>query len=206
MASDSSRNLATFSAPVRAFVALRMSPATTDAIAALIDRVRPLAGWARFVPRANLHLTLRFLGDRADPARLARLGDQLAEIAARQSPFVIEARGAGAFPNLARPKVLWIGLSGDALTGLARRVESAAVSAGFAAERRPYASHLTIGRMRDLKGWDAARKVFVELAETSFGATVVDAMMLYRSVLGPQAATYQELARYPFGGELSTPR
>jgi 2'-5' RNA ligase len=205
MGSDSRTDLATLSAPVRAFVALRMSPATVDAILTLIDRVRPLAHGVRFVPRANLHLTLRFLGDRADPAYLVRLDAELAEIAARQSPFVIEAHGAGAFPNLARPTVLWIGLSGDEPIALARRVESAAVSAGFAAERRPYAAHLTIGRIRDLKGWHAARKVFTELADTGFGATLVDAMTLYRSVLGPQAATYQELARYPFGGELSTP-
>ena len=205
MASDSRTDLATLSAPARAFIALRISHATTDAIMALIDRVHPLAHGVRFVPRSNLHLTLRFLGDRVDPSMLTRLDDALAEIAAHQSPFMIEARGAGAFPNLARPAVLWIGLSGDELTALARHVESAAVSAGFVAERRPYAAHLTIGRVRDLKGWHAARRVFTELAETSFGTTLVDAMTLYRSVLGPQAATYQELARYPFVGELSTP-
>ena len=173
-----------------------MSPEVEDALASFVEEMRGLASGIRWVRRTNLHLTLRFLGDAADPRRLAALREELTEIAAQTAPFVIDARGTGAFPNMGRPRVIWAGLAGNELLRLAARVEDAAVDASFTRERRPYSPHLTIGRVRDLRGWSAARHAIESAAEREFGSSTCESMILYRSVLGPETSTYHELARF----------
>jgi 2'-5' RNA ligase len=175
-----------------------MSPEVEDALASFIEEMRGLASGIGWVRRTNLHLTLRFLGDAADPQRLAALNERLTDIAAQTAPFVIDARGTGAFPNLGRPRVIWAGLIGSELLRLAARVEDAAVGAGFARERRPYSPHLSIGRVRDLRGWSAARRAIESAAGREFGSSTCESMILYRSVLGPETSTYDELARFGF--------
>jgi 2'-5' RNA ligase len=175
-----------------------MSPEVEDALAGFVEEMRGLASGIRWVRRTNLHLTLRFLGDAVDPKRLAALHEKLTEIAARTAPFVIDARGTGAFPNLSRPRVIWAGLIGDELVSLAARVEDAAVDAGFTRERRPYSPHLTIGRVRDLRGWSVARRAIESTAQREFGSSTCESMILYRSVLGQETSTYHELERFDF--------
>ena len=175
-----------------------MNPEVEAALASFIEEMRRLASGVRWVRRTNLHLTLRFLGDAADSQCLAALREKLTEIAAQTAPFVIDARGTGAFPNLARPRVIWAGLVGDELVRLAARVEDAAVEAGFTRERRPYSPHLTIGRVRDLREWSAARPAIENAARREFGSSNCESMILYRSVLGPETSTYHELARFGF--------
>jgi 2'-5' RNA ligase len=175
-----------------------MSAEVEDSLADFIEEMRGLASGIRWVRPTNLHLTLRFLGDAVDAERLAALREKLTDIAAQTAPFVIDARGTGAFPNLARPRVIWAGLIGDELVHLAARVEDAAVDAGFTRERRPYSPHLTIGRVRDLRGWSAARRAIESAADREFGSSTCESMILYRSVLGPETSTYHEFARFGF--------
>jgi 2'-5' RNA ligase len=185
---------------VRAFVALRMNAEVEDTLAQLVETLRVSSGDVRWVRRANLHLTLRFLGDRVAARQLVRVHRGLEEIAARTAPFVIGVRGTGTFPNSERPQVVWVGLASGELVDLAGRVEAVAVRCGFAPERRPFAPHLTIGRVRNQHGWVAVRPSLIEAAARDFGETRAESMVLYRSVLGPETSTYSELARYALGG------
>jgi 2'-5' RNA ligase len=178
-----------------------MSAEVECAIAEFVDPMRDLHGGVRWVRPGNLHLTLRFLGNGVDSNLLARLDMALNQIAGQTSPFILRARGIGAFPNLDRPRTIWIGLVGEQLIQLAQQVDSAAAQAGFAPEGRPYAPHLTIGRVRDLHGWQRIRHVLRESPNRDFGSALIREMVLYRSILGGEASQYQELARYPFAGE-----
>jgi RNA 2',3'-cyclic 3'-phosphodiesterase len=181
---------------IRAFVALRMNAEAEDEIAAFIDELRLIPSGIRWVSRRNLHLTLRFLGDRVEPEVIARMHDELRAVAAYAAPITIEARGTGAFPSLARPRVIWIGLSGAGLPELAQHVEEASVRSGLEPEGRLYSPHLTIGRVRNNKGWKQVHRVLVNASERPFGASQVDEMILYRSVRGSAGADYQELGRF----------
>ena len=184
---------------IRAFVALRMSAETEDALAGFVETLRgssPGIGWTR---RERLHLTLRFLGDEIPAEKLERLSPALAEIAATSSAFKIDVRGTGVFPNFNRPRVIWVGLESEALMELAARVESVAVSAGFASDQRAYKPHLTIGRIRDPRAWRPIRARIADTASLNFGSTAIDSMMLYQSRLGFDPA-YIQLAQYTFRG------
>ncbi len=184
---------------VRAFVALRMGAEVEAAIGDLINHLREIPSGTRWVSRENLHLTLRFLGDSCDRNLLAALDRHLNWIAARTLPFVLSVRGTGVFPNLNRPRVIWLGLTGAMLLELAQQVEAAARQAGFAAESRPYSPHLTIGRVRDLTGWQRIRAILNRASNQEFGSAYIAEMMLYRSILGGPSPQYQEINRYQFG-------
>jgi 2'-5' RNA ligase len=186
---------------VRAFVALRMSAEVEDVLTDFVESQRAWSSGVRWVRRANLHLTLRFLGDRVAAEQLERLHQGLEEIAARTAPFVVEVRGTGTFPNSKRPRVVWVGLASGELVDLAGRVEAVAVQCGFAPERRPFAPHLTIGRVPHRQGWATAPRALIEGATRAFGATRADSMTLYRSVLGPETSSYSELAHYTLRGK-----
>ena len=186
---------------VRAFVALRLSPEVERAVIDLVAALRQAhdrPGAVRWVRPANLHLTLRFLGDRVESITLERLDRALLRIAAATARFTIRVRGLGGFPHLVRPRVLWAGLEGPHLPALAAAVEHAATASGLPPEPRPFAPHLTLGRVRDLGGWAHLRPAIEAAADRDFGHSAAQSMLLYRSTLALDAATYEELARYPF--------
>src|SRR6516165_9370162 len=95
---------------IRAFVAVRLNAEVEDEIAKFVQPLRELPSGIRWVRLANLHLTLRFLGNAVDSNLLSLLDQHLNQIAKQTLPFALQARGIGAFPNLQRPRTIWIGL------------------------------------------------------------------------------------------------
>ncbi|MGH8013053.1 MAG: RNA 2',3'-cyclic phosphodiesterase [Candidatus Binataceae bacterium] len=184
-------------AQLRAFVALRIDSEVEDALLSFIETLRAGAPGVRWMRRSNLHVTLRFLGGAVEASALQVITPRLQSAANETPRFMLSVRGTGAFPNLAHPRVVWVGLHAPELGALAERVEAATVASGWG-EDRPYSAHLTIGRVRDLTGWTGTRRQLEEAASREFGVCPIDAMMLYRSVLGAESARYEELARFPF--------
>ena len=187
---------------VRAFIAIRLENAVQDAIAGLIDRLRGAdragIGAIRWVAPENLHLTLLFLGPSVPREDLAALADALDAIARTVVPFEAAARRVGAFPNLGRPGVIWVGLESENLVALAGRVAEAAERCGFVPERRAYTPHLTIGRVR-ARMPEHLKRLLREEGDSSFGVSLVERMILYRSETGSRAAVYSEIAAFPLG-------
>ncbi|MGH7865901.1 MAG: RNA 2',3'-cyclic phosphodiesterase [Candidatus Binataceae bacterium] len=192
---DALRNLAT---PVRAFLALKLGDQIESAIADFIDELRTPRDAVRWVPRRNLHLTVKFLGDAIAPARLALLARSVAALANETPPLHLAVAGAGAFPNWSRPRAVWVVSDGDGLATLAARVESAAVQCGFPRQERTWSPHLTIGRVRDPRSFKAIRAALDRESHRRFGAARVDSITLFRSTLGASAPIYEQLASFPF--------
>lgn len=175
-----------------------MSAEVESAILEMISPLREQPSGIRWVRPANLHLTLRFLGDAVDAAVVPKLDNILNGVARETAPFMLQARGTGAFPNFDRPRTIWIGLVSEELIRLARQIEDAAVRVGLAPEARPYTPHLTIGRVRDLDRWQRIRQALSQSSTQDFGPTLISEMALYRSILGGEIPRYEALARYPF--------
>jgi 2'-5' RNA ligase len=138
----------------RAFIAILLSPEARDAVTEEVERLRPLSGAVAWVPRDNLHHTLRFLGEQGEE----RLADALAAVettAAAGEPFTLGLHGLGAFPGLERPRILWVGVAEGALAarGLQARLEAGLAERGFPPEARPWHPHLTVGRVFDDRRW-----------------------------------------------------
>jgi 2'-5' RNA ligase len=185
---------------IRSFVAILLSEAVRSAVAEEISRLRPLAPRLGWVDPPNLHLTLKFLGELV-AKELEEVKDALVEAVAGTPPFSLVLLGMGAFPGLARPRVLWIGVAegGQAAQALQARVEEALGRRGFPKEGRPYSPHLTIARVREPRGLGALQQAMARDAQMAFGRFEVGALSLMRSDLSPAGARYTELAVFPLG-------
>ena len=178
---------------IRAFLAINLEPQVIEKIYRSIDDLRERIPAVRWVPMTNLHLTVKFFGDieeaQVEPIAVA-LQNQL-ELFPR---FTINAKGLGVFPERGRPKILWVGLTGNELAGLAARVHSSLLPLGFAPEQRSFTPHLTIGRWRDSDR--APRTLKQELErwrDCTFGHSVVNEVILMHSVLKAGGAVYHRL-------------
>ena len=147
----------------------------------------------RWTPVQQIHLTLKFLGE-VDSASVNDLKAALQRASAGVKPFVLEAVGVGAFPNLRRPRVLWAGLEGDlgSLKALQERIQHETTAWGRP-DDKPFSAHLTIGRVKegrtpDLRAWSA------RTATMRFGSWQATQIHLMRSVLSPGGATHSEVA------------
>lgn len=150
----------------------------------------------RWVQAASLHLTLKFLGEVSEeqaPAIAAAL--DAAVSAAR--PFTVGLGGVGAFPSLARPRVVWLGVERHpALELLANDVEQALQPFGFEAELRPFQPHITLGRAKQGAKPAAFGKLESLAARVTYEATApVHSVDLMESELRADGAVYR--VRHP---------
>lgn len=186
---------------IRAFIAVALEPQVIAEIAEAIDRLKSEIAGVRWVQSSHFHLTLKFLGD-IDEARIEPIGAALNRELRLFPRCTINAKGLGVFPDLKRPRVLWVGLAGSQLASLALRVESALEPLGFAPETRTFTPHLTIGRWRQT---DRAPRSLVRQLEQwqtyDFGTSKVENVKLIQSVLKPEGAKYFELAAVPLSDE-----
>lgn len=144
----------------------------------------------------TIHLTLRFLGD-TEEEMLPALTAGLDKIAAGLTPFHIATDQIGGFPNLRRPRVVWVGLTdaGGHVPKLNRQIEELAQSHGWEPEQRKrFTPHLTLGRVRQKSRPPSGNWVVGAPAE-SFG---VGAISLIESFLKPQGAQHSLLHRASF--------
>jgi 2'-5' RNA ligase len=189
----------TMSGNVRAFVAVELDGEVRAALRDLQDRLRqdPPARLGRWVAPDGIHLTLRFLGD-VPAARLPELRQALQHAGQSVAPFELAVAGLGCFPDLSRPRVIWVGVEEPtgALVRLQLAVERELDRLGFRPEGRPFRPHLTLARIRD----QARNRERAELGAWIRGQTVgclatmgVAEVSLMRSVLCAGGAIYSQL-------------
>jgi RNA 2',3'-cyclic 3'-phosphodiesterase len=144
-------------------------------------------------PAANLHLTLKFLGEVPD-GRLAAACGAVRRAAEGRESFGIRWRGLGAFPGERRPEVVWVGVGdgGEALARLAAAVEDAFAAAGFERGSRDFRAHLTLARARRGRGLEGPLWPD-EWARRDFGADAVGRVALMKSFLQPGGAVHEPL-------------
>ena len=187
---------------VRTFVAVEASPAVREQAARLIGDFASAGAGVKWVEPGNLHLTLKFLGD-VDQSDIPRVCQAVQSAVAEVQPFEFEIRGAGAFPNLRRPRTIWLGPGrGDSQMGdLAHRVDKALQKLRFPRETRRFQAHLTIGRVRNPGPELAALGELIEAAaDAEVGLIPVHEVVVFSSDLRPSGPVYEPLCRAPLGG------
>jgi 2'-5' RNA ligase len=186
---------------VRTFVAVEIDEAIRRAAASLVDELRTAAADVGWVAPQNMHLTAKFLGDVAAD-KIPQVCDAVAKAVAEVTPFDLEIRGVGAFPNAARPRTIWIGTgSGESqLDLLAERLEAALVKLGLARENRPFHGHLTLGRVRrPSRALAALTPMLKQRADLSLGQTAVHEVVVFSSQLQRGGPIYEALSRASLG-------
>lgn len=119
--------------------------------AQLYEIARPLrateaqVSWVR---PENFHITVKFLGE-VKPSEVAALQALGAQTAGQFPKSEITFDVVGAFPDVHRPRVLWIGSrqAPQTLFDLQAQLERELTKMGFEAERH-FAPHVTVGRVK----------------------------------------------------------
>lgn len=176
---------------MRAFVAIDIAPELRGAIVDLQQRLAEPG--LRLVEPANLHITLKFLGE-IDETKLPEIISRLSSI--RAAPFEIELGGLGAFPSPRYIRVVWIGIVNGAR--LARLAEAVAASLPEFGRKERFSGHLTICRVKTRPR--QLPKKFEQFKDVTIGKQLVDCFCLKRSELKPAGPVYSNLAVFPLVG------
>jgi 2'-5' RNA ligase len=185
----------------RLFVAIDLPDGVQSTLAALRTGI-PGASWTK---PAQMHLTLKFLGDGIEEARVPEISAALRAIHA--PALTLAVRGVGRFPPGTRqpPRVLWAGLDAPpALAQLAGDIERALAPLGFPPEGRPFAAHLTLARLKSRDGEAEAARFLARHADLHSDPFTARAFHLYASQLSPQGATYTVRDTFPLGAAYSS--
>jgi 2'-5' RNA ligase len=172
----------------RLFVAIRPPAALSVTLRSIMSGVEG----ARWQEDAQLHLTLRFIGE-VDRHAANDIAAALASIAF--TPFPVTIAGLGHFEHRGRIDTLWAGATPrEPLERLHRKIDRACVQAGQPPEGRAYIPHITLARFGRSAGAIAPfMATHAGLATTPF---LVDSFYLYESRLGHGGSSYHAVQRY----------
>jgi len=166
---------------LRLFTAIDIPADVKATLAALLDRLRPLAKLS-WIPVEKLHITTKFIGEWPEE-RLDELKRALAAVA---SPVVdVAIRRVGWLPNPRSARLLYAGVeSSETLAALAAATERAAEGVGVAAEGRIYRPHVTLARTRKQVPLEALRRALAEIELSTIGSYRASSFALYLSAGG----------------------
>lgn len=190
---------------LRTFIAVELSH---EAITALAELQKKLKGRAprdtvRWTAPESIHLTLHFLGN-IDESEVETVTGILVASSAAYPHFSLSLSGLGCFPNFHRPRIVWVGVSGDTapLAGLQHDLGRELQAIGYTPENRPYSPHLTVGRVKDrLPGSQLAElgQALQQLRVGHLARLDITGISLMKSELKPAGAVYTQLAFAPLG-------
>ncbi len=188
-------------APLRLFLALELPPEVRSSLEEMQRKLKKTGADVRWVRIPAVHLTLKFLGS-LEAERVGDLAGAVREAAAESSPLVLRLRAAGFFPRPRNARVVWAGLEGDLgeLKTLARKVEAALEPLGFAAEKRGFRPHLTLGRIKSNRYKRDLIEEVLDLADFAGPEFRAKEVILFKSDLRPSGAVYTALERFPLSG------
>ena len=178
---------------VRCFVAIEIPEPIQALLKPVQTRLQSEVRKASWTKQGNFHLTLKFLGDVKTEA-VDAISKTVQNVANTQKSFSIELGGIGAFPTLARPRVIWIGVKHGAATvsHIAKAANLELKHLGFPTDNR-FHPHLTLGRLRTPVNLKPLKSV-LDKYNTIDGAIVnVNEIIVMQSQLHPNGAIYTPL-------------
>jgi 2'-5' RNA ligase len=146
----------------------------------------------KLVEPQNIHVTVRFLGD-VTPAMAEKVFDEMKKI--QFTPFNVQIKGIGVFPDLRYPRVVWAGITegADQLKSVFSQLEPRLRRLGFTPDSKGFSPHLTIARVRSGRNKAQLAEFITENANYEFGAINAKCLRLKKSTLTPKGPIYSTL-------------
>jgi RNA 2',3'-cyclic 3'-phosphodiesterase len=147
---------------------------------------------------SGIHLTLKFLGN-IDAGDTEKITAAIKESCSGYKKFALELSELGVFPNYRRPRVIWLGVSGqiDILLKLQKQIDDKLGLIGFPREKRPFSPHITLGRVRDsITSYEQEQYggVIQNNKYSERHIVTVASINLMKSQLQPAGAVYSEIS------------
>jgi 2'-5' RNA ligase len=188
---------------MRAFIAVELPEAVRAALAHVQQALAASRADVKWVEPENLHLTMRFLGEISD-AQGEAVKQLVERVAASGPPVTMNLRELGAFPSVGAPRVIWVGVEQgrDDLTRLAEQIEEGCRGLGLSAEPRPFAAHVTLGRVRSPKRRRELSDALARLTWEPPPPWDARALTLFQSVLSSSGPRYTPIVQAPFAASI----
>ena len=179
---------------MRTFIAIELSEPIRESLAQAQTHLKYAGADVKWVEKDNIHLTLKFLGEISEE-KAKEVAAALDNIAKYTKSFEISLKDIGAFPTVDFPRVIWVGLDKGAKesTELAKKIDLALAKLGFQEESRPFAAHLTIGRVRSNLNRAALAEKMASYQLSAVSFQLIKSATLFKSTLTPQGAIYSIL-------------
>ncbi len=180
---------------LRTFLALPLAENFQSKIESCTKALKPCANGIKWVAPEQVHVTLHFFGE-TSPDELRTIQDQVASVTQHYSALKLGLEGIGFFPNPAKPRVIWIGVSGDVaqLAQMQREIEHNLKGSGFTVEDRGFKAHATIGRVKR-QGPEIQKLVQKIENQKAAGLKtelrIFEQLVLFKSLLTPQGPHYE---------------
>jgi 2'-5' RNA ligase len=149
----------------------------------------------KLVKPQNIHITIRFLGN-ITPATAEKIFEEMKKT--QFSPFNVQIKGLGAFPNLNYPRVVWAGITTGAeqLKSIFSQMEPRLQGLGFTPDSKGFSPHLTIARIRSGRNKQQLSETINENAGYEFGTVHAKCLRLKKSDLTPRGPIYSTLKEF----------
>lgn len=191
---------------MRAFIAVELPQTVRRALTLLERELAVSRADVKWVEESNLHITMRFLGEITEDQRQA-VEQLLRTVAHGVAPFPFTLVELGAFPSVASPRVVWIGVGQgkDVLRNLAEQLEDGLQQLGLPGEERGFAAHVTLGRVRSPKNRAELSSRLNTTAWIPPPPWRIERLTLFQSTLTSAGPLYAVLAHAPLGPLSSQP-
>ena len=150
----------------------------------------------KIVERDNIHFTWHFFGD-TPPSKIDAIRHEISQL--KFEPIHIEVSGVGAFPNIRRPRVIWVGVTHniEKLRDLKTKTDTSLKKLGYRIDRKKFIPHATIARVRSIRNREQLAENLESLAEEPVGSMTVTNIRMTRSTLTPSGAIYDTMWEIP---------
>lgn len=185
---------------MRLFAAVELDLGITQRLVRLQQQFRIADRGVSWLSPAQMHLTLKFLGEVPDDT-VHLVCEALREIAAATPAFEFDVAGVGCFPLAGPVRIVWAGLvdRSGVLAACQERCEDVFGELGFKRENRAFSPHLTIGRVKQAAVSARIRAALQSIGDFQGGAQGADEVVLFQSHLKREGAEYVPICRYELG-------
>jgi len=149
----------------------------------------------KLVEPQNIHITVRFLGN-ITPETAEKIFEEMKKT--QFTPFTVQIKGLGAFPDLRYPRVVWAGITtgADQLKSVFNQLEPRLRGLGFTPDSKGFSPHLTIARVRSGRNKQQLAQFITENANYEFGTVNAKCLRLKKSILTPKGPVYSTLKEF----------
>lgn len=185
---------------MRAFIAIPLPEAIRKGLEEVSGRLSGEGLRGSYARSEAIHLTLKFLGD-IEERQVDAIGDRMETACRPLAPFSLRIGRLGVFPDLTRPRVVWVGLApSDPLEELHRSLEAELAGLGFPPRDRPFKPHLTLLRLKSRHNTRVLAEMCARQDLPDFPPMKAGQLTLYRSILHPQGARHTKLRAVEIAG------
>ncbi len=177
---------------VRAFLSIDIVDDTLlERIASIQNQLDCDAAKMKLVELENIHFTWRFFGD-TSVSVLDEIREELMKL--KFGTIDIQIAGVGAFPNVRRPRVIWVGVTENAarLTELKLETDELLRSLGYKNDKK-FTPHATIARVRFIRDKKRLSNNLAALTGEDIGKMTVNSITMTKSTLTPLGPVYETL-------------